>query len=76
MINFENGQGYMKNYRDDERKNRVKLKLFFMMLILVVAASCAFEASIPLDRSMAAIQDAGYSLTVLNVSDMRCFQGR
>jgi hypothetical protein len=47
----------------------------FIIIILVLLVSCTFETGIPFEESMNAIEGAGYLLSVMNTTDLRCFQG-
>lgn len=46
-----------------------------IILILALVVACTFDAGIPFDESMTAVQEAGYLLSVMKTADMRCFQG-
>jgi hypothetical protein len=53
----------------------MKQSLLTIVFTLFAITACAPEKPIPFDRSMSALKESGYTLSAMNVPDMRCLQG-
>lgn len=53
----------------------MKIKHHIVLLSVLVLTSCTSEKSILFDEATNAVQEAGHTLSLLNVPDMRCLQG-